>query len=123
MFMSYAFFAVLFGEEHLEDEGGATALGIATWVLPIVIGLSIAALAHFGGPLPSRTSVTITLALVGLVCFVTGAFSVTENETDASIGGAFLIIFGLLFGAAAWALRHVASETPPAPPPPSPIKQ
>lgn len=123
MFVSFAFFAVLFGEEHLEDDGGATALGIATWVLPIIIGLTIAALAHFGGPLPSRTGATITLALVGMACVVIGAFSVTENETDASIGGAFLLIFGLLVGTAAWALRHVGSKTPPAPPPPGPIQR
>lgn len=122
MFVSYAFFAVLFGEEHFEDEQGATDLGIATWILPLVIGLVIAGWAHFGGRLPSLTAVSNTLALVGVLCVAVGAFSVSSSDS-ASIGGAFLVLFGVSLGVVAWAVRNSASKAAEGPPPPRPIPQ
>ena len=114
-FIAFAIIAIVVGEDRLEDATGTTPLGYASIALPLAIGLTLAAYAHFGGPLPSRKQSAVGLGAFGLVYIAVGLGSVLTSES-ASIGGALVVMFGIALLVASAALVLVAGRTPPPPP-------
>ena len=102
-FLLWIVVAVILGEERLEGESGQTGLGLAVLVAPLVIGLALAAWAHFAAEPPELTVGSLGGMLIGLgVIFVLlGLFSVL-TESDSSIGGGVLVLAGLTFSAGGW---------------------
>ena len=66
--------------------------------------------------LPARRQLVPALALLGTAFVAVGLWSMIAgaNDSDASIGGAFLVFGGLALFGVGYALRH--SSDPPPPP-------
>lgn len=119
-FVSFALFSTIFGEQRFEADGGTTGLGYLVMAVPLAVGLSIAAWAHLGGPIPSRANTATTLAAIGGLCIALGILSATATNADASIGGGLLVLFGVATIIAAIGTWLAARNNPPPPPPTAP---
>lgn len=120
-FVSFALFASAFGEDRFEGADGVTGLGYLVMAIPLVIGLGIAAIAHFDGPLPDRRTLSLMLGALGIGLLGLGISTITSsaNDNDASIGGAFLVFAGLAAGVLALVFGRLKTS-PGSPPPPGP---
>ncbi len=106
-FLLWIVVAVVVGEDRLEGESGQTAVGFAVLVSPVVIGLAVAAWAHFAGNRVQVSASTIgaSLLVAGIALGLLGLFSGLTSQ-DASIGGGLLVIAGIVLGGSgAWVLR------------------
>lgn len=119
-FIAFALASIAVGEDRLESQSGVTTLGYLVMAAPLVLGLTIAAWAHVGGPIPSNRVATVALGLFGLFCVCTGVWSIGQSGADANIGAGLLVLFGIITLGASFGLRALASTTPPPPPPTTP---
>lgn len=97
-FFVWIIVAALIGEERLESETGQTVLGLALFAVPVVIGLAIAARGQFARTEPQlpklRTTAKAMIALGWLG--VAGGIASVVTASDASIGGALLLMAGVV---------------------------
>ena len=89
--------ATLIGEHRVENaSGSSTPLGYVIWAMPAIIGLGIAAWAHFAKDeptLPGKTAVVGAMIAFGVLATALGLWSITTEPT-ASIGGGLLALTG-----------------------------
>ena len=105
-FFVWIIVAVLVGEDRLEGQNGQTALGLALFAVPVVIGLSIAGWAQFARKvpqLPKLNSVAKVMIAMGWIAVAAG-FVAIVTASDASIGGALLLMAGVVVCGAGVAL-------------------
>ena len=90
--------AALVGEQRLESETGQTVLGLSLFAVPVVIGLVIAGWAQFARkvpPLPKLNSLAKVMIAMGWIAVAAG-FVAIATASDASIGGALLLMAGVV---------------------------
>lgn len=105
-FFVWIIVAALIGEERLEDQTGQTALGLSLFAVPVVIGLAIVAWAQFARAEPELPKLrTLAKVMIGIGWLaVAGGLIATVTASDASIGGALLLMAGVVVCGAGVAL-------------------
>ena len=98
----YAAVAILVGEERLEGADGLTALGWATFALPVLIGATLIAASFSRWAGPGRRIVGLLFVAAAVCCFVLPMYALfTSPRFDAVIGGGILMIASIPLAAAA----------------------
>ncbi len=97
-FFVWIIVAALIGEERLEGQNGQTALGLSLFAVPVVIGLAIVGWAQFSKSEPALPKLrTLAKVMVGVGWLaVAGGIIAVVTASDASIGGALLLMAGVV---------------------------